>query len=188
MIITTEGYELVFRHRERSKNIPLKETFYYIFFTTSGEKYVVLYEYYMNDVFAVKFFPRSFRKSHYKYNKLTNSHDAIKVLKTIGKAIPSLLQEFPHASFSFCGARLIDIRDPNSFIEPLDQNQRFRIFSAMVQSLIGFETFYHVQIKDYSSYLLLNKQMSEYAASIKAQNIIKMFCDHFAEFPDYTQL
>lgn len=129
-------------------------------------QYILLADYHDNDFFALKFYPKPFRKSTKKYSLITNRGDLGNIVITCLKVIPLLLEKYPTASFGFAGARSFDPVNKKKNKkgktigrwEQLEENQRFKVYSAIVRKRIGDITFQHFIYKEISAYMLINRK------------------------------
>lgn len=119
-------------------------------------KYIIRLELHEHDVFTLKYYVARDRKRDDKYSKLTNNSHAQRIFVTCVSLLPQILHEYPNASFAFNASRTIDIR--NNKAESLNENQRFRIYRAVVFHFIGDKTFEHYSFEEVSSYLLVNRK------------------------------
>lgn len=79
------------------------------------------------------------------------------ILITCLKAIPLILQDYPTASFGFIGARSVD--HVSKTFEPYHNTQRYRIYTQLILSKVGQETFEHIAYEEVSGYLLINRKV-----------------------------
>ena len=112
-------------------------------------------------------------------NEKSKAHDykgALRVFVTCASIIPSIIKEYPQASFAVNGAESMDFESDK--VEKKANNQRFRIYRTMALNLFGRETFEHIEYSNVSSYLLVNKN---YCDSIedKTQRIKDLFLSKF---------
>jgi len=91
------------------------------------------------------------------------------------KVISLILIEYPDASFGFIGARTID--PISNRVEDFENTQRFRVYSKMVESTIGDETFEHFIYETISGYLLINRAAEN--VDDKEKLIREMFADTY---------
>jgi hypothetical protein len=182
LIINSSGYELKFIQKRISKDDSCHlHTLIYKFYSPKTKfQYIILAEYHIEDVFAVKFYVQQHSKSIYKYSKITNKGDLSNILVTNAKIIPVLLMEYPTASFAFAGARSIDLKSKK--VEGYQLNQRFRIYRSFVSDLVGSKTFVHFEYEEISGYLLINKK-HENISHIE-RKIVRMFADTYQDLPD----
>jgi len=103
------GYELKFIQRKKIKDDPdhLFSYIYKFFSPITKLNYVLTAELHDNDFFAIKFYPKCFKKTDKKYSLITNKGDVGNIVITCLKIIPILLNDNPRASFGFVGARQI---------------------------------------------------------------------------------
>lgn len=182
MIINSRGYSLNFITKEPSKDDSDHLYSYVYKFLSPVTKlhYVVRADYHKGDFFGVKFYAKMYRKSDYKYSKITNKGDLSNILVTSAKVVPLLMKDYPNASFGFAGSRTIDRASKK--VEGYDNNQRFRIYRHFCSLLFGRLTFEHYEYDQISGYLLVNKNNNNVCA--KEQELIKMLSNTYNNLPD----
>lgn len=178
----SEGYTINFIQR---KKIPdaTKHTATYIYKFYSPKLnlcYIVIADYHQEEVFAVKFYPKSLRHSDKKYSLLTNKGDIPNILVTVVKVVIDLLTRIPTASFAFYGVQTYDKRSKK--IEPLANNQRYRIYFHFISQKFGNETFAHFEYSEIGSYLMVNRKSGD--IKMKERKIAEMFIETYREIPD----
>lgn len=127
------------------------------------------------DVFAIKFYAARDRKLDNKYNRIIKAHDykgALRIFVTCASIIPTIIKEYPKASFAVNGAESMDMESDK--VEGRENNQRFRIYRSMALNLFGRETFEHIEYGNVSSYMLVNRSGCK-DAKVKADEIKDMF-------------
>lgn len=161
MRITSTGYNLKFiqTHPVNDNTDHLRSYVYTFRSPKTKLNYVLTADLHKNDFFAIKFYAKKDKKNDNRYSKVINKGDVGNILVTCAKAIPMLLELFPNASFGFIGSRTIDFYANK--VEGYDNNQRFRLYTYHVPQLIGYETFEHRAYYEASSYVLLNKKISD---------------------------
>lgn len=176
MIITKSGFDLKIIQTHPSKdNSDHLKTYVFKFLSPKTKlHYIVRAELHKYDVFAIKFYAKSFRKSVRKYSTSTNKGDVVNILYTTAKVVPKLLINFPLASFGFAGARSIDGRSLT--IEGVGNNQRYRLYKTLIMMVFGNQTFEHYQFDEISSYLMINVKNVHKLANIK-----NMFANTYSE-------
>lgn len=122
--------------------------FVYTFQTEYGP-YVVRAEELISGVFAIKFYPKCFRRSKKKYEMLTSFRNAGRVLATCLYIMMDLRTRFPGASFGFKGASLAE--------EDEFSTKRFRIYRRIFQTFFSPAEFLHLEKPAYSIYLIINQ-------------------------------
>lgn len=131
------------------------------------------------DFFAIKFYAKKDRKSLRKYQNVINKGDVSGVVVTAAKAIPYLLNDFPNASFGFFGSRTLDKKSRT--LEPIKNNQRFKLYRYHIPQLIGSKTFQHYSYENGSAYSLINRNVGDinkYEKKIRAKLVY--------DYPDLT--
>ena len=182
MIITSKGYEVKFIQKQPSNDKSDHEFTLVFKFKSLKNKwnYIIRAEYPKGNIFAVKFYTQQHSKSDFKYSKITNKFDVINILVTTSKIIPIILIDYPHASFGFAGARIID--ENSMKVENYDLNQRFRVYRNFVTSIIGSKTFTHYEYPKVSAYLLVNNFNAN--IRVKEQELVNMFRINYMDLPD----
>jgi hypothetical protein len=177
------GYELKFIQRDRCKDSSahIDSHIFKFFSIVTKYHYIIRAEYHEQDVFAVKFYCKKDRKSDYKYSRIINKGDVGNIVISCLNVVPILLQNYPTASFGFIGARTYDPK--KKVFEPLENTQRFKVWSYVVERKIGINTFKHLTFPQASGYLLLNRNSPE--VETQKEDLIKgMFLDTYSDFPD----
>lgn len=119
----------------------------------NNNRYIVRVEEYDYNVFAIKFYLRNHRNSDNKYNLLTHSHKASRIISTMIRIIVVYFHKNPYSSFVFIGAHLIG--------EDRKNTKRFRVYTRAVKNMISPASFHHFEYPDESGYVLLNKDFNE---------------------------
>ena len=127
-------------------------------FKFNKEIYLVQAERYQYDIFAIKFYPKSFEDSPNRYKKLTHKGNAPTIFRTCLNIMVDLVKRFPEASLGFIGEELVG--------EGKNQTKRFRIYKKLMENFFSPVHFHHKFYLDYSAYLLINK-LSHSEDSIK---------------------
>lgn len=158
MIITSKPYPIKFIQRKQKWFKPPHVSCYVYTFKSlyTRQIFVIEIDEFENNFFAIKFYPKHLKKSVDKYNIITNNGDVIRILLTCATSIPNILEKNKLASFGFVGSRTMSKKN-RSFIESYHQNKRYRIYSTLIQEVIGNELFDHFEFDKLSGYLLLNK-------------------------------
>ncbi len=128
---------------------PHKDAFHtlYIFkFYHDKEPYIVRVEQFDYDVFAIKFYPKSLKRSPKKYNKLTNNGKQMAIFRTCINIMLHIIEEVPHASFGIMGAELIG--------ESKESTKRFRIYRSLLEQFFSPVRFRHEVYPQNSVYLM----------------------------------
>jgi len=162
LIITQKGYSLKFIQKVKIKNGDGHlSTLIFTFHSSKNKiKYVLNIEEYEEQLFAIKFYPKSLKKSDLKYNIIINKGDVIKVLMTCASVIPHILESNENASFGFVGSRTFD-SSRRAFTENSILNKRYRVYSKLIKEVIGNKTFVHMEYEKISGYLLINKSFEK---------------------------
>lgn len=137
-------------------------------------KYIIRAEAY-EDVFAIKFYAARNRKLDNKYNRIVKAHDyrgAMRIFVTCASIIPIIIEKYPNFSFAVNGAESMDIESDK--VESRANNQRFRIYKNIALNLFGRKMFEHIEYKNVSSYILVNRNSCQDVQE-KAECIKEMF-------------
>uniref|UniRef100_A0AB33IWC6 Uncharacterized protein n=2 Tax=unclassified Prevotella TaxID=2638335 RepID=A0AB33IWC6_9BACT len=118
--------------------------------TKSNLWYIVIVEQYQHHVFAVKFYPKKWTNSKYKYQKLTNTNEPRRIINTCINVMLSIYEQYQDASFGFIGASRIN--------EGNRETKRYKVYSTIVATYFSDQYFFHKENKDKSAYLLINSQ------------------------------
>jgi len=167
-----EGYELQFV-QQRNCNDSTAHLFTLIYKFRSPVTrmtYIIHADYHEEELFNIKFYPKCYRKSAYRYNRITNKGDFGNILVSCTRLIPLLLADYPCASFGFIGARTIEKYSAGS--EPAGNTQRFKAYKYFISKKIGNKTFEHFEYPVISAYLLVNKKHN---VEHRERAIVKMF-------------
>lgn len=158
MIIKSLPYQIKFIQRKQ-KWFKSPHISRYIFtFVSIGKRlrFVIEIDEFEHNFYAIKFYPKQLKKSRDKYNLITNNGDIIRILLSCASTIPIILAKNKLASFGFIGSRSKS-RKARKYLESFHQNKRYRVYSALIQEVIGDKIFDHFEFKNLSGYLLLNK-------------------------------
>lgn len=173
MIFNSPGYPLQFIQRQlcRDASDHLFTLIYKFKSPVTRYAYILRAEYHSEDVFALKFYAQKDSKSEYKYAHILNKGDIFNILITCLRSVQVILNDYPTASFGFIGARTID--PISNRAEDFENTQRFRVYSQIVMSTIGDDTFAHFTYESVSGYLLVNRNAGDF--DNKEQLITQMF-------------
>ncbi|GHT39311.1 hypothetical protein AGMMS49965_04960 [Bacteroidia bacterium] len=147
----------------------------YKFFTDKKLKYIVRAELYENNTFTVKYYAAIHKYLDDKYSVLTHQQDAHRIFITCFAIFKILSEKYPDASFAVNGSCSVDAQ--HNKIEGENRNQRYRIYSYVIDRLIGRETFAHYILPELSSYVLVNRVNKDTEAQRDA--IKEMFLNLF---------
>jgi len=100
---------------------------------------------------------------------MTNSGEAIKILKTVSSIIPLFQSVYPEASFGFMGSS--SVSRSGNYTESADKNQRFVVYRQLAQRWVGINNYRHFEIPKISSYLLVTRHKK---ANKEKNRIVKM--------------
>lgn len=125
----------------------------YSFKTTKSKRYIIHIEAFGYKVYVLKFFLKSNSAAENRFTHLTNDAQAFRILSTCFTAIIHFKTKIDSdASFGFIGAQ-----KPNETCEI--NTQRFRIYARKGRTFFNPEHFIHVENKNNSSYLILDKRV-----------------------------
>jgi len=153
------------------------KTFIYRVKTSKGN-YIMHVEEYINNFYAIKFYPVRFKRHPDKFNIIVKN-GALQVV--IGTCLRILLEFFltnPDASFGFIATPTI-VED---FIEDKSNNQRYRIYKQVMQNFFGDQTFAHFADIKTSAYLMVNK--SCHSVTDLVREMQEKFSDMYPEIFD----
>jgi hypothetical protein len=126
----------------------------YTFKSKHNIKYIVNVEEYDYEVFIIKFHTKNATYSSRKYSILTEKYDARRIIFTCIKIGLEIYNDNKNASFGFIGApTLKEIKR----VKKLENTKRFKVYSNFATFFFSPDNFNHMTNKDYSSYLLINK-------------------------------
>lgn len=151
------GYELKFIQKKSIKDDSdhLFSYIYKFYSPITKLNYVVIADLHDHDFFAIKFYPKCYKKTDKKYSLITNKGDLGNILITCINIIPTLLREKPKASFGFVGARTIDKK--SNTVEQIENTQRFNIYAYLAKRKVGNVTFQHFEYPEISGYMFINR-------------------------------
>jgi hypothetical protein len=162
-------------NKDKALNSKHLQSVQFYSFRTKKHHYIVEVEIYEYHIYVVKYYLKKHKNHKYKYNMLTGEHKAAGVITTCIYIILDLLKADPMASFGFIGSPTYNVATKK--MEPADDTKRFRIYKAVMENLIGDQTFVHTFNPRHSAYLMLNKRHKDIG---KMQNLAnQMFLDIF---------
>lgn len=142
-------------------------------FHSEKELYLVRLEEYPFDVFAIKFYPKSFEDSPNKYRLLTNHGNPMPIIRTCINIMIDILNKFPGASLGFMGIEMEN--------EHIGNTKRYRIYRQLMENFFSPVNFSHHVYIPQSIYLLLNRNSKH---DNHLQVVEKFFVDRFVIGPD----
>lgn len=100
------------------------------------------------NIYVIKFHLKAHRHSEYKYNILTNLHEARTVLFTCMNIVWTEIQaKDDKAALGFVGANMIGESPANT--------KRFRFYQKFVQTHVNINTYEHFANEEKSAYILI---------------------------------
>jgi hypothetical protein len=159
------------KHSHKSGDAHQFTLVYKFFSPITQYHYIILAEYHDEDFFAIKFYCKKDKRSDYKFNKIVNKGDVSNILITCLKVVPLLLSAYPHSSFGFTASRTIDFKSKTT--EDLNKNQRYKVYSRLVENTIGNAYFAHYAYEDISAYLLVNRMHDIAEKESQIKNMIR---------------
>lgn len=141
-------------------------------------------EYFKTDTFAIKFYPKHCKKRKDRYSVITNVGDARNILYTVGSVFSMLIEKSPDSSIALTSTRSFDTT--TNRVEPLNVNQRYRIYSSYLTRYVGNQTFTHFKYDEISCYLLVNNRVGNVSA--KATEIEESFKRTFPDLLNYSSI
>jgi hypothetical protein len=158
VIITSHPYPIkLIQRKQKWFKAPYISRYIFTFVSSRKKlRFVIEIDEFEHNFYAIKFYPKHLKKSVDRYNLITNNGDVIRILLSCASSIPIILEKNKLASFGFVGSR-IKSKKNKSFSESFYQNKRYRIYSTLIQEVIGNKYFDHFEFNNLSAYLLLNK-------------------------------
>ncbi len=126
-----EGFDFRFIQKRKIESNDVICEYHYSFFT-SKKRYVALVEEYAQNVFAIKFYPASFKNNNNRFNLIVDDFEASKVIRTSVNIMLSILDQRPEASFVWVGSHT----QMKSKHEAKTNTQRFRIYKYCYAELL----------------------------------------------------
>lgn len=149
-MINQDSYPFTFVHRSKNCGQGILYVDIYRFKSTkSNLSYLVRVERYEHNMYAVKFYQKNHQLSPRKYQILSNTFEARRIIYTCMNVMYALYKENPCASFGFIGA--------NCENEGIANTKRYRVYSKIVATQISEGRFKHVENVDKSAYMLINR-------------------------------
>lgn len=167
------GYPFTFVHRSRNSGQGILYVDIYRFKSTKSKlTYLVRVERYEHNMYAVKFYQKNHRLSPKKYQILSHTFEARRIIYTCMNVMFSIFRENPRASFGFIGANCENESEANT--------KRYRVYNKIVATQISEEKFKHVENINKSAYMLINREeLKEYP------NLVEIIEKTFQELYDY---
>jgi hypothetical protein len=123
-------------------------------------------------MYAVKFYQKNHRLSPKKYQILSNTFEARRIIYTCMNIMFLLYKKNPRASFGFIGA--------NCENESQENTKRYRVYNKIVATQVSENIFKHVENMGKSAYMLINRdELKEYP------NLVEEIERTFQELYDY---
>ncbi|TVQ81043.1 MAG: hypothetical protein EA358_01230 [Flavobacteriales bacterium] len=95
-----------------------------------------------------------------------------------------LIEKSPDSSIALTSTRSFDTT--TNRVEPLNVNQRYRIYSSYLTRYVGNQTFTHFKYDEISCYLLVNNRVGNVSA--KATEIEESFKRTFPDLLNYSSI
>lgn len=127
--------------------------------TDNNLRYIVEFDEFKGNLLLVKFFQNNHRKSKFKYNILTNSGWASRIVFTVLKLMQRVLIDgkIKNPSFAFMGSNTL-------YHDGVEENKantkRFKFYKKLVATFMGPQTFSFLQNEESSIFALINKKNS----------------------------
>mgnify|MGYP003440004388 FL=1 len=155
-MMNQDCYPFTFVHRSRNCGQGILYVDIYRFKSTkSNLVYLVRVERYKHNMYAVKFYQKNHRLSPKKYQILSNTFEARRIIYTCMNIMFLLYKENPRASFGFIGA--------NCENESQENTKRYRVYNKIVATQVSENIFKHVENMGKSAYMLINRdELKEY--------------------------
>ena len=152
-MMNQDCYPFTFVHRSRNCGQGILYVDIYRF--KSNLVYLVRVERYKHNMYAVKFYQKNHRLSPKKYQILSNTFEARRIIYTCMNIMFLLYKENPRASFGFIGA--------NCENESQENTKRYRVYNKIVATQVSENIFKHVENMGKSAYMLINRdELKEY--------------------------
>ena len=172
-MMNQDCYPFTFIHRSRNCGQGILYVDIYRFKSTkSNLSYLVRVERYEHNMYAVKFYQKNHRLSPKKYQILSHTYEARRIIYTCMNVMFSIFQENPRASFGFIGA--------NCEGESEADTKRYRVYRKIVATQISEEQFIHTRNKEKSACMLINRMELQ-----SFPNLIEEIEKTFQELYDY---
>ena len=172
-MMNQDCYPFTFVHRSRNCGQGILYVDIYRFKSTkSNLVYLVRVERYEHNMYAVKFYQKNHRLSPKKYQILSNTFEARRIIYTCMNVMFHVYKENPRASFGFIGA--------NCENESQENTKRYRVYNKIVATQVSENIFKHVENMGKSAYMLINRdELKEYP------NLVEEIERTFQELYDY---
>jgi len=131
----------------------LRKALYSFKSTKSNKVYIVEVEFYERNFYGIKFFFKGHRLSEMKYNLLTGDNEPRKIIFTCISIMGVIFESDAHSSFGFIGS--------NNMGEGSDKTKRYRVYSVIINTYFGENTFEHHYNDEKSTYVLIRKSEIE---------------------------
>lgn len=132
------------------------------------QRYIVTVDDFLNELHVVKFYLKSHEKSKNKFMLLTHEGYSISVFSTVLSIMKSIYDRYPYCSFIFQGERLLKESDHKD-------TKRHQLYSKIAKYYFSPEIFEHLDNRNQSYYLLLNRQYHD------RLNVLKMISTTISE-------
>jgi len=131
----------------------LRDTLVYRFESQkSSHRYVVRVERYVEHLQCIKFYDESAVVGYQKFNKLSDTYEPRRILRTVAVIALDTLRLDPEASFFFIGAA--DDRD-----QPGVSTKRYRVYRLFARHTTMIpDAFEHYEVESHSLYVLVNSK------------------------------
>lgn len=121
--------------------------------TKSNRTYIVEIEHFGKHLIAVKFFPKDFRNSKFRYSMMTNDYEPRTIVYSCLYVVKHYIDSDPLLSFGFVAASDIDEKKQQTPV-----NRRFSVYRKIMNLFFGTQTFLHIQDASRRVYLLVSKK------------------------------
>ena len=138
--------------------------------------YLVWVEKYPYNMYAVKFHLKGHQDSPDKYRHMTGANEARPVIFTCIKIMHEFFIQDELSSFGFVGENMLKEEDKSN-------TKRYKVYSKIVSTFFGSETFNHFVYDANSTYLLLRKTEMAKDKSLK-KKIESLFEKNYWWFND----
>ncbi|MCC6413495.1 MAG: hypothetical protein IT270_17685 [Saprospiraceae bacterium] len=145
-------FDRIYAYRKADKQRGVTgETVHLFVFRTTKRRCIIFeaHEFSTCPLMVVKFFDKAHKLSDKRFSLLNGSNEAGSIIRTALEIMLELYKSNPFLSFAFMGAPDED--------GDLRETRRFRIYREMLKRLFSDLDFQHIQQKEKSLYVLLNR-------------------------------
>lgn len=167
------GYPFVYIGKRRS--FDYDAVCYRFRSTKTGKKYVVHFQVFSNDLYGLKFYLSDCKHTSKRFQIQTNLGEAKTVFFTCANIALDFIGRFPCASLVFVGEHKVGEVDHN-------RTQRFLIYENLTATFVSGESFFHAELPQCSTYMLVNRHIEDIHEYIK--NVLAYARQTYMDFDD----